>query len=53
MKTYTHETLERQLADEHFGRSLVLSDFTKSDHTGFVADGLLDTNVGKTSFFSR
>jgi len=40
----TDKTLERSLADQQVGRLLVLSDLTKSDSTGAVSVGLLDTS---------
>jgi histone H3 len=39
----TDETLERELADEELSRLLVTTNLTKSDGTGAVAVGLLDT----------
>ena len=40
------KTLERQLADQKLSRLLVTTDFTKSDGTGTVTMGLLDTTSG-------
>ena len=40
---FTNETLERQLADQEFGRLLVATNFTESDGTGAEAMRLLDT----------
>ena len=42
----TDKTLERQLADQKLSRLLVTTDFTKSDGTGTVTMGLLDTTSG-------
>jgi len=42
----TDETLEGQLADQELGRLLVTTDLTKSDGTGAVTMGLLDTSGG-------
>jgi hypothetical protein len=39
----TDKTLEGQLADEELGRLLVATNLTKSDGTGAVTVGLLDT----------
>ena len=39
----TDETLEGELADEELGRLLVATNLTKSDGTGAVTVGLLDT----------
>jgi hypothetical protein len=38
------ETLEGELADQELGRLLVATDLTKSDGTGAVTMGLLDTS---------
>ena len=40
------ETLEGELADQELGRLLVATDLTKSDGTGAVTMGLLDTSGG-------
>jgi len=40
---FTNETLERQLADQEFGRLLVATDFTEGDGTRAEAMGLLNT----------
>ena len=40
----TDQTLEGSLADQKIGRLLVLADLTKSDGTGAVSVGLLDTS---------
>jgi len=40
---FTNETLERQLADQEFGRLLVATNFTESDGTRAEAVRLLDT----------
>jgi hypothetical protein len=42
LSDFSHQTLERQLADEELGRLLVTSDLTESDGTGAVSVGLLD-----------
>lgn len=42
----TNESLEGKLADEQFGGLLVAPDLTKSDGTGPVPVGLLDTSGG-------
>jgi len=39
-----NKALERELSDEKLGRLLVSSNLTKSDGTGLVAMGLLDTS---------
>jgi hypothetical protein len=41
---FSDETLEGQLADQELSRLLVTTDFTKSDRTGAVTMGLLDTS---------
>jgi hypothetical protein len=41
---FSDETLEGQLADQELSRLLVTTDFTKSDCTGAVTMGLLDTS---------
>lgn len=43
----TDETLERELADQQLGTLLVTTDLTKSDGSGPVAMGLLDTAGGR------
>ena len=43
---FTDEALEGQLADEQLSRLLVTTDLTKSDGTGAVTMGLLDTAGG-------
>ena len=43
----TDKSLERKLADEELGRLLVTTDLTKSDGTGSVSVGLLDTASGR------
>jgi len=40
---FTNETLERQLADQEFGRFLVATNFTEGDGTRAEAVRLLDT----------
>jgi hypothetical protein len=40
---FTNETLERQFADQEFGRLLVATNFTEGDGTGAEAVRLLDT----------
>lgn len=40
----TYQTLEGELADQKLGRLLVTTNLTKSDGTGLVAVGLLDTS---------
>ena len=40
---FTNETLERQLADQEFGRLLVATDFTEGDGTRAKAMRLLNT----------
>jgi len=40
----TDETLERKLADQELGGLLVPTDLTKSDSSGLVSVGLLDTS---------
>ena len=42
----TDETLEGELSDEELGRLLVATNLTKSDGTGAVSVGLLDTTGG-------
>ena len=42
----TNQTLERQLADEQLSALLVTTDLTKSDGTGPVTMGFLDTTSG-------
>ena len=42
----THQTLEREFADEQISALLVASDFAKRDGTGTVAVGLLHTTGG-------
>ena len=44
---FTDEALEGQLADEKLSRLLVTTDLTKSDGTGAVTMGLLDTTGGR------
>ncbi len=41
---FANETLERSLTDQEIGRLLVLADLTKSDGSGTVTVGLLDTS---------
>ena len=43
---FANETLERSLADQEIGRLLVLADLSKSDSSGTVTVGLLDTSGG-------
>jgi len=43
----TDKSLERKLADEELGGLLVTSDLTKSDGSGSVSVGLLDTASGR------
>ena len=43
MSDFSDESLERKLSDEEISGLLVLSDFSKSDGTGSVSMGLLDT----------
>lgn len=49
----THETLERQLADEQFGTFLVATDLTESDGSGPVTMGLLDAAGCRCALASR
>ena len=42
----TYETLEGELADEQLSRLLVATNLTKSDGTGLITMGLLDTSGG-------
>ena len=42
----THKALEGELADQELGGLLVASDLTKSDGSGSVSVGLLDTSGG-------
>ena len=42
----THQTLEREFADEQISALLVAADFAKRDRTGAVAVGLLHTTGG-------
>lgn len=46
LRDLTHETLERQLADQKLSALLVTTDLTKSDGTGPVTMGLLHTSGG-------
>jgi hypothetical protein len=41
---FPDEALEGKLADQELCRLLVTTDFTKSDRTGAVTMGLLDTS---------
>ena len=41
-----YQTLERELADEKLSRLLVATNLTKSDGTGLITMGLLDTSGG-------
>jgi len=43
----TNETLERKLSDEEIGTLLVTTDLTKSDGSGSVSVGLLDSSGGR------
>ena len=43
----TDKSLEGKLADEKLGRLLVTTDLTKSDSSGSVSVGLLDTASGR------
>jgi hypothetical protein len=43
LSNFTDKTLERKLADQKLSGLLVTTDFTKSDGTGSVTMGLLDT----------
>jgi len=43
MSDFSDESLERKLSDEEISGLLVLSDFSKSDGTGSISVGLLDT----------
>ena len=49
---FSNETLERQLADQQFGRFLIATDFSKSDGTGPVTVRFLNS-PGSRSAFSR
>ena len=44
LSNLTNKTLEGQLADQELSRLLVTTDLTKSDGTGAVTMGLLDTS---------
>jgi len=44
---FTYKTLEWQFTDQQFSGLLVTSDFTKSDCTGPVSVGLLNTSRGR------
>ena len=46
LSNLTNKTLEGQLADQELSRLLVTTDLTKSDGTGAVAMGLLDSSSG-------
>jgi hypothetical protein len=46
LRNLTHKALEGSLADEELGTLLVLADFAKSDGSGTVAVGLLDSSSG-------
>jgi hypothetical protein len=43
---FTNETLERSFADQKIGRLLVFANLAKSDGSGAVTVGLLDTSGG-------
>ena len=43
----TDQTLERKLSDEEVGTLLVTTDLTKSDGSGSVSVGLLDSSGGR------
>jgi len=47
LRDLTDKSLERKLADEELGGLLVTSDLTKSDGSGSVSVGLLDTASGR------
>merc|ERR1712213_230381 len=47
---FSDETLEGQLADQKFSGLLVTTDLTKSDGTGPITMGLLDTSGGGGGF---
>merc|ERR1711976_792890 len=47
LSDFTDKTLERQLADQQFGRFLVPTDFSKSDSSGPVTMRLFDAPGGR------
>lgn len=47
---FTHQTLERQLADEQLGRLLVTTDLTQSNSSGTITMGLLYATGGGRRF---
>ncbi|DBA03601.1 TPA: hypothetical protein N0F65_006780 [Lagenidium giganteum] len=47
LRDFTHQALERQLADQQVRRLLVLADFTQRDGTWTVAMRLLDATGGR------
>lgn len=47
---FTHQTLERQLADEQLGRLLVTTDLTQSNSSGTITMGLLHATGGGRRF---
>ena len=49
----TNQTLERELADQQVSRLLVTTDLTKSDGSGAITVGLLDTSCGGGRLTSR
>ena len=51
LSDFTNKALERELADEQFGRLLVTPNFTKSDGTGAEPMRLLDTSGGGLLFW--
>jgi len=52
---FPDETLEREFTDQELGRLLVTTDFTKSDGTGAVTMGLLDTSgsIYKSEMYNK
>src|SRR5690554_177977 len=46
LSNLTNKALERELTDQELSRLLVATDLTKSDGTGAVTMGLLDTSGG-------
>ena len=46
LSNLTDQTLERQFADQEFGRFLVTTDLTESDGTGMIPMGFLDSTGG-------
>jgi histone H3 len=48
LSNLTHKTLEGQLADEKVSGLLVTADLTKSDSSGAITVGLLDSSSGRS-----